>query len=217
MVRAAQKPRPPRVSPPDLRARLDDVTAGRRADLFQARLIGLDGDVDLSFAGLEEVRIPAAELGSLSLRGATLVDVDIESLRAVEVVARDASFRRVRIVGGRIGTLDLAGARIAELELRDVRIDYARFASAELEDVIVADCVIRALDLPQARLSRVAFDGSRADEVDPRGMRASDLDLRGLDALSIMDPLALRGATLTEEQVRLLAPAFAAAVGIDVR
>jgi hypothetical protein len=93
----------------------------------------------------------------------------------------------------------------------------AECASAEIEDVVITDCTIGTIDLPRARATRVAFEGSRADEVDPRGMRATDLDLRGLDALSFLDPLALRGATLTEEQVRILAPAFAAAAGIDVQ
>lgn len=217
MARRPQRPAPPRVSAPDLPQRLDDASPSRGADLLQARLAGLAGDVELSYATLEEVRIEAADVGSFVLKGATLVDVDIDDVRAVEVIARDASLRRVRIQGGRIGTLDLAETRIAELELRGLRIDYLRLAGAELDDVVVADCTIGTIDLPRARAKRVAFERSRSDEVDPRGMQAIDVDLRGLDALSVLDPLALRGATLTEEQVRVLAPAFAVAAGIDVQ
>lgn len=217
MARASKRPVAPRVSAPDLPNHLDDAEPARGADLVQRRLPNLAGEVELSYATLEEVRIPGADVDSLALRGTTLVDVDIDDIRAVEVIARDASLRRVRIHGGRIATLDLADARVAELELRGLRIDYLRLAAAELEDVLIADCTIGTIDLPRARATRVAFDGSRADEVDPREMRATDLDLRGLDAVSYLDPLALRGATLTEEQVRVLAPAFAVAAGIDVR
>lgn len=217
MARASKRPVAPRVSAPDLPNHLDDAEPARGADLVQRQLPRLVGEVELSYATLEEVRIPGADVAALGLRGATLVDVDIDDIRAVEVIARDASLRRVRIHGGRIATLDLADARIAELELRGLRIDYLRLAAAELEDVLIADCTIGTIDLPRARLTRVAFDGSRADEVDPREMRATDLDLRGLDALSYLDPLALRGATLTEDQVRILAPAFAVAAGIDVQ
>lgn len=217
MARKQDRPIAPRVSAPDLPEAFEDGDARRYADLQRVRLDDLAGDVDLEHASLEECAIVSSSVGTLALRGATLVDVEITDIRAVSLVARDATIRRLRIAGGRIGTLDLADAGVAELELRDVRVDYLSFAGAKLEDVLIVDSTIRAIDLPQARLTRVAFEGCRADEVDPRGMRAADLDLRGLDALSYLDVLALRGATLTEDQVRMLAPAFAAAAGIDVR
>lgn len=217
MARTPVRPIAPRIGAPDLPRELEDAQPRPRADLRHARLPHLRGDVDLSFASLEECVVPAAAVDALALRGATMVDVELSDLRAVTVGARDATIRRVRIVGGRIGTLDLADARVAELELRDVRVDYLSFAGARVEDTLLAGCDIRALDLPHAELGRVAFDGCRADELDPRGMRATDLDLRGLDLLSCTDVLALRGATLTEDQVRQLAPAFALAAGIHVR
>jgi uncharacterized protein YjbI with pentapeptide repeats len=194
-----------------------DGEPGRHADLRQARLAALSGDIDLSHASLEECVIPSASVDELDLRGATLVDVELSDVRAVSVVARDATIRRLRIVGGRIGSLDLSGARVAELEVRDARIDYLTLAGARAEDVIVADCAIRELDLPQARLTRVAFERSQSDEIDPRGMDASHLDLRGLDALSFLDVRALRGATLSRRQVEQLAPTFAQAAGILLR
>ena len=217
MARKQDRPIAPRVSAPDLPDALEDAVPRRYADLQRSRLAGLAGDVDLEHASLEECVIAAPSVETLALRGATLIDVEISDIRAVSVVARDATIRRLRVTGGRIGTLDLADAGVAELELRDVRVDYLSFAGARLEDVRIVDSTIRAIDLPQARLTRVAFEGCRADEVDPRGMRAADLDLRGLDALSYLDVLALRGATLTDDQVRMLAPAFAAAAGIDVK
>ncbi|GAA4189583.1 hypothetical protein GCM10022219_05560 [Microbacterium oryzae] len=217
MARRQERPAAPRIGSPDLPMHLEDGLPRRHADLRQVRLAGLAGEVDLEHASLEECVVPSAAVDTLALRGATLIDVEVTDIRAVTVVARDTTIRRVRITGGRIGTLDLAEARIAELELRDVRVDYLSLAAARVEDVLIADCAIRAVDLPHAQLTRVAFERCRADEVDPRGMRASDLDLRGLDALSYLDALALRGATLTEDQVRALAPAFAAAAGIDVK
>lgn len=217
MARASQRPVAPRLNPPDLPSDLEAAAPAPDADLLQARLDGLRGDTDLAHSRLEEVLIPGADIAALTLTGATLIDVDIEDLRAVEVQARRSSLRRVRIAGGRIGTLDLANARISELELLNVRIDYLYLAGAELEDVRITSCTIRAIDLPGAKLARVSFADSSADEVDPRGMRATDLDLRGLDAATILDPLALRGATLSGDQVFALAPRLAAAAGIDVR
>ncbi|MDR2997199.1 MAG: pentapeptide repeat-containing protein [Microbacterium sp.] len=211
----AIRPVPPRVSEPDLPTHLTPAPARRRADLLQAS-IECSGETDLAHGSLEQCMLTGAA-ERVDLTGATLLDVRIEDLRAPVVSLRDASIRRLRIDRGRIGTLDLSSARIGELEIRGVRVDYLSLGGAKAEDVIIADTMVRALDVPQATLTRVRFDGTRADEVDPRGLTAKDVDLRGLDALAYLDVLSLRGATLDSRQVELLAPAFAAAAGIDVR
>ncbi|WP_345750359.1 pentapeptide repeat-containing protein [Microbacterium rhizophilus] len=217
MAKKTDRPIRPRVSAPDLPARLADAVPRRHGDEHQVRFAGLSGSVDLAHSALEECAIEDAAVDALDLLGATLIDVDVRDLRAASVSARDTTIRRLRISGGRIGSLDLTSARIAEFELRDVRIDYLTLGGARGEDILISGCAIRALDLPQAALTRVAFEDCRADEVDPRGLRAADVDLRGLDAGSFLDVMSLRGVTLSPFQVERLAPAFAAAAGIDVR
>jgi hypothetical protein len=96
-------------------------------------------------------------------------------------------------------------------------VDYLSLRGATVGDLLVTDCTIQTLDLPLATLSRVRFDGSRADEVATDGLRAEHTDLRGLEALAFTRPDALRGTTLSSAQVEQLAPAFASALGIDVR
>ncbi|GAA3646890.1 pentapeptide repeat-containing protein [Microbacterium marinilacus] len=217
MARPRQRPVAPRVSPPDLPSHLEQVSPRRHGDEHRARFTALAGAVDLAHSALEECLFEESAVDGLDLTGATLIDVDVRDLRAASVSARDTTIRRMRVFGGRLGTLDLSGARIAELELRDVRIDYLTLGGARGEDILVADCAIRSLDVPQATLTRVAFDGVSASEVDPRGLRAADVDMRGLDAESFLDVASLRGVTLTSAQVERLAPAFAAAAGIDVQ
>ncbi|PKI93162.1 hypothetical protein CW368_02465 [Actinomycetales bacterium SN12] len=206
--------RPPLVSAPDLPDILRPAAARRSADL-RAALIELDGDADLAHSTLEQCVI-AGSGSALDLEGATMMDVDVRDLRIAKLSARRSTLRRVRISGGRIGTLDLSDSGIHELELRDVRIDYLTLAGCKAVDVRVESCQIAALDLPGATLSRVAFATTSSDEVDPRGMRAEHLDLRGLDALGFLDVTALRGATLTLRQVEQLAPVFAVAAGIII-
>jgi hypothetical protein len=48
-------------------------------------------------------------------------------------------------------------------------------------------------------------------------MRATDVDLRGLDALAFLDANSLRGTTLTGFQVQQLAPVIAAGLGIQIK
>ncbi|GAB3598865.1 pentapeptide repeat-containing protein [Microbacterium tumbae] len=215
MARASDSPAAPRVTAPDLPPVLAPAAPSRGADLIAAHL-DLAGDVDLSHATLEQCTV-AAEAGRVDLLGATLLDVDATDVRIASLGLRDAGIRRLRISGGRIGTLDLSGARIDELELRDLRIDYLNLGGARASDMIFADSVVRTLDMPQAELRRVRFDACRSDEVDPRGLRSTDVDLRGLDAAAFLDANGLRGTTLTTLQVQQLAATLAAGVGILVK
>lgn len=215
MSRTPESPAAPRVSAPDLPAHLDEAAPARSIDLLAARL-ELTGTVDLAYASLEQCTV-SADADSVDLQGSTVIDVEISGARIASLRLRDASIRRLRIVGGRIGTLDLSGARIDELLIDDVRIDYLNMGGARAVDVEVSNCGIRTLDMPQADLTRVRFSESRSDEVDPRGLRAKDVDLRGLDTLAFLDANSLRGTTLSGFQVQQLAPLFAAGLGIQVK
>ncbi|WP_144796536.1 pentapeptide repeat-containing protein [Microbacterium paludicola] len=215
MARASQSPAAPRVSPPDLPPVLAPADPGRAVDLIAARL-SLTGIADLAHATLEQCTI-TADADAVDLRGATLLDVDASEMRVASLSLRDANIRRVRVTGGRIGTLDLSTTRIDELALIDVRVDYLNLGAAKGTDLLFSGCSIRTLDMPQAQLTRARFDDCRSGEVDPRGLRAKDVDLRGLDAAAYIDTNGLRGATLSHEQVQLLAPALAAGVGIHVQ
>lgn len=215
MARSSDTPAPPRVSPPDLPDDLSPGLPSRSADLLAARL-DLTGEVDLAYSSLEQC-VVHADADAVNLTGATVLDVDLPGVRIAALRLRDAGIRRLRISGGRIGTLDLSGARVDELELRDVRIDYLNLSAARATDVDIVGCDIRTLDMPQAELTRVRFTGCSSDEVDPRGLRAADVDLRGLDAASYLDVNSLRGTTLTGFQVQRLAEVIAAGIGIRIR
>ncbi|HYP73946.1 MAG TPA: hypothetical protein VEP72_07615 [Microbacterium sp.] len=214
MARRTDSPAAPRVAAPDLPAVLDAAGLSARGDLLGARIDGLSGQASGAHGRLAESRISAASVDRLDLAGASLSDVAIDQLKAVELIARDGSWRGVEIVGGRISTFDGLRAEWDSVVLRGIRIDYLSLPSAVLGDVLIAECEIGTLDVPDARLTRVRFENSRADEVDTRGLRAVDLDLRGLEALSFTDPRGLSGATLAPRQAELHAPAFAAALGI---
>lgn len=217
MPRPVSAPRPPRPVAPDLPRVLEDAVLAPRADVQAARIAGLAGDVAAAHARVAEARIESASAGRLDLTGTSLVDVAASDLRAVELIARDGSWRDVVVTGGRIATLDALRAEWDGVELRGLRVDYLSLASARVRDLTIADCEIGTLDLPDAQLTRVRFASTRIDEVDTRGLRSADLDLRGLEALSFTDPRGLRDATLDARQVAQHATAFAAALGVRVR
>lgn len=215
MARASESPAAPRISPPDLPPVLAPGSPARSADLIAARL-DLSGTVDLAYATLEQCTL-SADADAVDLTGATVIDVEMSGARIASLRMRDAGVRRVKISGGRIGTLDLSEARISELDLRDARIDYLNLGAAKVTDLDISGCAIRTIDMPQSELTRVRFTATSSDEVDPRGMRAKDVDLRGLDALAYLDANSLRGTTLSYFQVQQLAPVIAAGLGIQIK
>lgn len=215
MARSPESPVAPRVSAPDIPDALSPAEPGRSADLLACRL-ALSGEVDLAHATLEQC-VVTADADTVVMTGARVMDVEISDARVASLSLREAAIRRLRVAGGRIGTLDLSGARMDELELRDLRIDYLNLGAARAADVQVTNCTIRTLDLPQAQLTRVRFDGCDSHEVDTRGLRATDVDLRGLDAMAYTDANSLRGTTLSSFQVQQLATTLAGAVGIQIK
>ncbi|CAN7295796.1 hypothetical protein LJR045_001481 [Microbacterium sp. LjRoot45] len=211
-------PAPPRDSTPDLPPMLEPVTRlVPRGEVHAARIDGLDGEVDASHAELVETLWEAPTLDRLDLTGARIVDSRIADARVTVVVGRDARWRNVEIDGGRLGTVDLQRAELDGVTFRGIRIDYLGSPSAHLAHVRFVGCRFGTIDLPEARAERVAFEDCRADEMDTRGLRAVDLDLRGLEVLSITDPSALRGATLTARQCETHGTAFADALGVKIR
>jgi uncharacterized protein YjbI with pentapeptide repeats len=214
----SELPAAPRIAEPDMPAVLEDrERLSPHDDVLRSRATLSSATTNASHAALTECEIREGAIESLLLTGATLIDVEVGALRVPAISAREARLRRVRITGGRFGTLDLASAGLDEVELRGIRIDYLSLAAAKIEDLRVVDCTIGTLDMPQAQVLRAAFAGTRADEVDTRGMRADSLDLRGLDAASYLDVASLRGAVLTPWQIEQLAPAMAVSLGIHVR
>jgi len=217
MARRTTAPASPRDHTPDLPPRLEEHTAlAPRADVVGAQVTLGVGDTDAAHSRIAESRLAAASVGRLDLTGATLTDVVVSDLRAVELVARDGTWRNVVVEGGRLGSLDALRAEWDGVTLRGVRIDYLSLPSASLGDVRLVGCEIGTLDVPEARLTRVRFDDTRADEVDTRGLRSTDVALRGLEALSFTDPRGLSGAWLSARQSELHAAAFAHALGIRI-
>lgn len=208
-------PAAPRLHSPDLPAVLDGASAlDRHGDVLGARL-RLTGAVDAAHAHLTEC-VVTASADRLDLTGASLVDVRLDEVSAAELVARDGRWRTVEMIGGRLGTLDLLRAELDVVLFQGVRIDYLSLPSAQAVDVRFDGCRIGTLDVPSAALTRVAFTDCRVDEVDTRELRATDLDLRGLEALGFTSPAGLRGATLDARQAELHAAAFAEALGIRI-
>ena len=210
------------------RPMLEDLLAGPLTDARPADLLDTDDIERLRIPGgladalvLDGVTVreclfdgPAGE--QLSLRAARLQQVRVAEPQLVAIGGANAQFGDVELVGGRIASLDLHGARLTSVALVGVRLGYVNLRGATLADVVVENCTIDSLDLPAASATRVSFTGTTVKDLDLQGARLADVDLRGLEIGSIGGVEALRGSLISRQQLELLAPTLARALGITV-
>lgn len=212
------------IKPPKFRA----VTLGTLADADE---YDLDED-----STLESLRWHATDVGDRSLRGVTFVACELDNvslhdadltaasigetrltrLNAPVLKAPDASWVGAELSASRIGAWEGYGSHLRATHVVDCKITYANLRGSTLTDVLFTGCVFDELDLMDVRGKRVRFVDCSVGVLTAHHTAIEHLDLRGvsLGAVSGMD--GLRGALMSEDQVAMLAPQFAAHLGIYV-
>lgn len=212
-------PLTPAVDAPDLGAlhpaEVDDL--GPRAELLGRRLrdVVLDG-TDLRQATLEEcelvgVRVVDSDLSGLRLRDCVLTGLDAPTLKAPRTDWRD-----VALSHSRLGGVEIFDARWRSVRVSDSKLGFVNLRGSRIEDVIMSGCQIEELDLTGATATRVALSGCRIDQLTLTDATLSDVDLRGAELTVLTGIAGLAGTFVDGDQLRLLAPLFAAHLGVIV-
>jgi uncharacterized protein YjbI with pentapeptide repeats len=119
-------------------------------------------------------------------------------------------------VSGRIGSLEAYETDWRSVHFIGCKLSFVNLRGAELLDVAFTDCVIEELDLLDTRARRVRIADSRLGHLSLRDGALQDVDLRGARIDSIDGVRHLRGATIDRDQLTLMAPLLADALGIRV-
>lgn len=187
--------------------RLDGVAyAGITRDTWQLE----------SGATVEACRFDGLDLGTWSARGAHLVESVFTGANVPAVSAARGGWRDVEFQGSRLGSLEAFDAAWRGIRFTRCKLGYVNLRGAELLDVAFVDCTIDEMDLLDAAARRVAFDGVRIGTLNASGARLTDVDLRGADLGQVIGMDGLRGATISPDQLQLMAPALAGLAGIVV-
>ncbi|WP_370646962.1 pentapeptide repeat-containing protein [Arthrobacter sp. zg-Y844] len=177
-----------------------------------------------SFAGLElrgavfsECSLTGVSLDNADLTAARFLESTLENLYAPVFRAARTTFRDVEISNPRLGSAELYGGSWNSVRVEGGKIDFLNLRGCTLTNVLFSNCIIGELDLDGARLNRVAFRDCRIDSLLlGSGGTAVDADLRGSAFRSITGLAGLKGFTVDEEQLLLLAPLLAAQLGLRV-
>lgn len=209
----------PRITRPVLRG-LETATVDVLEPYGTVDGVRLSG-VETAACDLTETVLTSCELTDVTAQvvdaaGARFADVVITHLRAPRFSAPRASLVDVTIGSSRLGALELIDATIRAVIVEDAKLGLINLSGSRIRDLVFRDCDIDELDLGTATATRVAFENCSLGMLDVNRATLSYVDLRGVAIRGIRNLDALRGTVIDEEQVSVLAPAFAAHLGITV-
>lgn len=143
------------------------------------------------------------------LRGATFAECLVSELRAPVFSAPFSRWRDVRVDRSRLGSVEIYEAELRGVSLDGCKLDFVNLRNASVTDVLLANCVIEELDLGGATVQRLELQNCRIGVLDVAGARLKDVDLRSSEFSTLHGLEGLRGATIDDGQLSLLAPLLA--------
>jgi len=167
----------------------------------------------LSFVGCE---FDAVELADADLTAARFSDCRLTRLNLPVLTAPDASWVGSEIVASRIGAWEGYGANLRAVRVDECKITYANLRGAALTDVLFSHCTFDELDLMDVSGLRVSFVDCSIGVLTAHRTKIGAFDLRGASIGAVSGMEGLTGATISADQVSLLAPQFAEHLGINV-
>ncbi|WDF34120.1 pentapeptide repeat-containing protein [Arthrobacter agilis] len=165
---------------------------------------------------LQECLLEGVSLNDTELRGARFIECSFEDLFAPVFRASRSSWRETALHSTRWGSAELYDSRLDGVHLDGGKLDYVNLRGARLTDVLVSGCIIGELDLSGVTATRVALRDCTVGTLTLDGARLKDVDLRSSSFRGIHGLDGLRGATIDDQQLQLLAPFLAESMGLRV-
>ncbi|WP_106815189.1 pentapeptide repeat-containing protein [Microbacterium timonense] len=165
---------------------------------------------------VEACRFDRLELGAWMLRGARLVECELLRANVPAVSAARGGWRDVDVRDSRFGSVEAYDVAWRGIRFTRCKLGYVNLRGSELLDVAFVDCTIDEIDLLDASARRLAFTSTRIGTLNATGATLVDVDLRGADLDQTVGLAGLRGATISSDQLQLMAPALAELAGLIV-
>lgn len=202
---------------------LESLEAGAENDLVIGRQHDCVSFTDVDVAGerlldrdLIECLITGGRFDEADLQGSRMRETRLERCEATSIGLSRTELREVEFVGCRFGDLQMYDTTARMVHVEDCRLGYVNLRGAELIDVTFTNCTIEDLDLGGATVERLALPGCRVRTLTLGDGSLRDVDLRGAEFAEIHAVDALRGATVSPEQLHDLAPLLADHLGIQI-
>ena len=188
---------------------------GERREGESYERLDLDAE-DLAGITFQECLLRGVSLNDTGLRGARFVECSIEDLFAPVFRAPRSSWQETSLRSTRWGSAELYDSRLDAVHLDGGKLDYVNLRGAALTDVLISGCIIGELDLTGAKATRLALQDCTVGTLTLDGATCRDVDLRSSSFRTINGLDGLRGTTIDEYQLQLLAPFLAEHLGLRV-
>ena len=186
-----------------------------RTELHSARFSELTLDeLELANAHLDGVHFDGLSADRATLAGASLTEAVLARVNVPVLDAPRSRWTDVEI-SGRIGAFTAYESSLRSIHFIGCKLSFVNLRASDLLDVAFTDCSIEELDLGGAKCRRVQLTNTQIGTLDVRQAKLVDVDLRGADLRKIAGLEHLRGATVTPDQVAMLAPLFAEHMGLN--
>lgn len=193
----------------------NDLVIGRQHDCVSFADIDVAGERLLD-RDLIECLITGGRFDGTNLQGSRMRETRLERCEATSLGLTRTELREVEFAACRFGDLQMYDTTARMVHIEDCRLGYVNLRGAELVDITFTNCTIEDLDLGGARVERLALPGCRVRSLTVGEGSLRDVDLRGAELSEITGIEALRGATVSPEQLHELAPLLADHLGIQI-
>lgn len=145
-----------------------------------------------------------------------LVNVRLRDCDIAGFVARGGRADRLLIEAGRLRGVTWASGLLRDIELRDVVGSELCLRFSTLRRVIFRDCQLPGVDLTEAVLDDVRFERCLLRGAQLHRMQVKSLRIEGCDLSGASGVEALAGASIHPDDVLVLAPSMALALGLKL-
>lgn len=173
-------------------------------------------DRDLSHTTFDGCEFDSVTLSSTELRGTRLRHTLVTDSFALQLPAHRSTWRDVRVLNPRWGLAEIYESELAGVHILQGKINYLNLRNSKLTDVLIEGCTIDELDLSGARAKRVWLKDCRIGTLTTSGAECVNVDLRTSQYTKMNGFDGLRGTTIDDGQLTLLAPLLAAHLGISI-
>ncbi len=157
------------------------------------------------------VEAESADLAKISIQDSVLEKCNLSAAKVTESL-----WRRVVISDCRMSGVIWYDAIVRDVELTNCKLDLANFRATKFKNVIFKDCVLNGADLQGCELTNVMFDSCDINDMDVNACTMKNVDLRSSTFTVVKGTNALKGTTMSRQQLIMLAPIFANEIGIKI-
>ena len=140
-----------------------------------------------------------------------MASLQLQTWRCTNASWRGATFERLRV-----GAWLADGAELLDVTISDCKVDLLSLRGAVAQRVTLRDCRVESLDLTAARVNEVVIEGGVVGELLTADAAITRLDVSRTELHMVGHAGSLRGLVMSEAQVKDLAFAFAAHLGVEI-